>query len=257
VFVAKRRETKSPFKRPPARLPGQSLGERIESVLYDKVLMWVFLPVVIGLWAVFEWIGWAFSIPRQPVAYTVAAVGMAVLAVFKLRPILAELRSLRQGLDGEKIVGQALEQLRADGYTVVHDLVEDGYNIDHVLLGPTGVYAIETKSISKPTDHEGRITYNGERLLIDGYSPDRDPLKQVTAAADRVREIIEQRTGHRVNVRPVLVYPGWFVQRECPSPHVWVVNEKYLPGWLDHEPGRLDPSHVRLYATALESLVRT
>ena len=73
VTAAKRRETKSPFNQPPSRLPGRSLAERIEVVLYDKLLMWVFLPVVIGMWAVFEWIGWAFLIPRQPIVYTLTA----------------------------------------------------------------------------------------------------------------------------------------------------------------------------------------
>jgi len=250
---AGQRKTRPPFKQRPLRLPGQSLAERIDAVLMDKLLLWIFMPTFMVVVAAIEWVGWAFSVNRRPVTCTVAAVGMALVSIYKIRPVLRELRLLRQGLDGEKIVGQALDQLRADGYLVVHDLVQDGYNIDHVLVGPTGVYAIETKTISKPADHDARVVYNGDRVLVAGSEPDRDPLKQAMAAADRVSEIIEERTGHKVKVRPVVVYPGWFIQRKCPSPQVWVVNEKYLPGWLDHEPVRLDPAHIRLYATALES----
>jgi hypothetical protein len=61
------------------------------------------------------------------------------------------MRTLRQGIEGEKAVGQFLERLREQRYQVFHDLVGDGFNVDHVLIGPAGVFTIETKTSSPST----------------------------------------------------------------------------------------------------------
>lgn len=42
-------------------------------------------------------------------------------------------------------ISEALDRLRKFGYHVFHDLMRDGYHIEHVIVGPTGVFAIETK----------------------------------------------------------------------------------------------------------------
>jgi hypothetical protein len=46
------------------------------------------------------------------------------------------LRSLRLAAEDEKAVGQFLEGLRERGYRVFHDVVGDGFNVDHVRIGP-------------------------------------------------------------------------------------------------------------------------
>src|SRR5918912_784587 len=44
-------------------------------------------------------------------------------------------------------VGQELEPLREQGWFVTHNLKMDwGGNLDHLVIGPAGAYAIETKS---------------------------------------------------------------------------------------------------------------
>ena len=91
---------------------------------------------------------------------------------------------------------------------------------------------------------------------MDGHTPDRDPLKQAEAGADRIREIIQERTGQTVQIRPVVFYPGWFIQRRCRSPKVWVLNENYLLGWLNHEPKSLSETDVRRYASVIADHVR-
>ena len=47
-------------------------------------------------------------------------------------------------------MGQLLENLRADGARVFHDLVGEGLNIDHVVVSPHGIFVLETKTWSKP-----------------------------------------------------------------------------------------------------------
>ena len=51
-----------------------------------------------------------------------------------------------RGAQSEVAVGETLAELVRHGYTVMHDLEQDGEgNIDHLVSGPTGVYLVETK----------------------------------------------------------------------------------------------------------------
>ena len=60
------------------------------------------------------------------------------------------------GLKGERWVGDILNWMLKDGFEVFHDfpIEPDGRtgNIDHILVGPNGVFAIETKTYRKPTE---------------------------------------------------------------------------------------------------------
>jgi hypothetical protein len=64
------------------------------------------------------------------------------------------------------------------GYLVFHDIVGNGFNIDHVLVGPTGVYTVDTKTISKPARGACEVVYYGEKVTVSGFTPDRNPAVQ-------------------------------------------------------------------------------
>jgi hypothetical protein len=52
----------------------------------------------------------------------------------------------RKGLTGERQVADVLASLDDVGVVAVHDLELGLGNVDHVAIGPTGVFAIETKN---------------------------------------------------------------------------------------------------------------
>lgn len=54
---------------------------------------------------------------------------------------------LRGGTNAEEAVGDTLNQLRSEGWIVMHDIARPGQaNVDHLVSGPRGVYLIETKA---------------------------------------------------------------------------------------------------------------
>ena len=106
-----------------------------------------------------------------------------------------KIRQLRLARDGERAVGQYLETLRARGYRVLHDLVGNGFNVDHVLIGPTGMFAVETKTYRKPAKGAAEIVYDGERVTIAGRAPERDPVVQGKAQAHWLRDLLRDSTG--------------------------------------------------------------
>lgn len=99
----------------------------------------------------------------------VLALG-AVFVVIKIVALMGRIRDLSLGRDAEVAVGQELNQLARDGFDVFHDVYGDGpFNVDHVVVGRSGVYAIETKGRSKPLRNgkaEFKVRIEGDRLVF-------------------------------------------------------------------------------------------
>jgi hypothetical protein len=159
---------RSPIKDKPLRMPGQSLEEERTALLENKFETWALMSAFLVAMALFEWFRYFRPLPPQPWLLSLCAVGMLAFATRRYLQIRPRMRQLRQGIEGEKAVGQFLERLRSAGYHVFHDVVGEGFNIDHVLVGPAGVFTIETKTWSKPMRGDARINYDGTALTVAG-----------------------------------------------------------------------------------------
>ena len=91
---------------------------------------------------------------------------------------------LQRGIVGEERVASLLDGLQPKGFRVIHDLEFGRGNADHVLVGPTGVFVIETK------DWGGRFYRRRGRLMFNQRAAD-DVVGQVTVAALAVRSRLE------------------------------------------------------------------
>src|SRR5690606_17037137 len=77
-----------------------------------------------------------------------------------------KIRTTRLGLLGEQSVAEQLQSLWTDGYRIFHDVPGDGeWNVDHVVVGPAGVFAIETKARTKRPGNRGERDYEA---VFDG-----------------------------------------------------------------------------------------
>ncbi len=141
---------RSPFKRKPLRFPGQSVQDEMNRLLEDRMVPILVFAAILAVMAVHDWMI-ALSLYRpQPwfsLGVALLGIGYGILKYFDFKRTAERLRRAR---DGERVVGQFLETLRAGGSRVFHDLVGDGFNIDHVVVSPHGIFALETKSNSKP-----------------------------------------------------------------------------------------------------------
>jgi hypothetical protein len=256
--MAERAKKKSPLRRRPLNTPGESQRGRLWDIITEEFGAWVTVCVVISALAAWEWMWLLIGLRPQPAVVTLYAVGViAVFLVWKLPGSKRRLRQTKLGIEGEKHVAEVLDELKADGYHVIHDIVEDGYNIDHVLIGPTGVYVIETKTRSKSDDRRDvHVLYDGQRVLVDGHEPDRDPLRQVQALADRVGEVLRSQAALDPPIRPVVLFPGWYVERQPKGVRIWVLNPNNLPQFVRHEPVRLSKSVVATLVAALRAHAR-
>jgi hypothetical protein len=254
-----KKKNRSPLKSAPLRNPGQSLDEGIIRLLDDEVIPYLIVAMgFIGI-TLYEWFRWYTDSPPQPFLFTFVALIITPYLVWKLANTRKKLHALKLGRDGEKAVGQYLELLRESGYRVLNDIVSESFNVDHVLIGPAGVFTIETKTISKPAVGEAVIHYDCDVLKIGGYTPERNPIIQSKAQSSWVRGLIEEGTGRRYGVQPIVVYPGWFVKRspENAQCDVLVLNPKILPAFLGNAKDKLTSEDIRLIHFHLSRYVRT
>jgi hypothetical protein len=251
----KKRDRHSPLKETPLRYAGQSLDEEIKRVT-GKVKEYYLLPLFMLLMAGYEWSRCYFPVPSQPLVLLVIAILLGVYSTIRIIPLLRFRRNLKKGRDGERSVGRQLETLQAQGFKVLHDILGDQWNVDHLLIGPKGLFTIETKTISKP-EGQAEIHYDGNVVVVNGIAPDRNPIVQAKAESRWVHNLIEERTGKSFFVRPVVVYPGWYISKQPQGAEVWVLNEKALPLFLDKEEVRLQPEDVELAYACLSHYVRS
>jgi Nuclease-related domain len=252
-------EKRSPLKEKPLRNPGQSVEEQLQDRLIDKLLQPILIAWLLIVLAGAEWWRAWSNHPPQPWLFSfVALVGVASAGyvIWKAAP---GIRALRQARDGEKAVGQFLERLREQGYRVFHDVMGPGFNVDHVLIGPAGVFTIETKTYSRPVGTNAKIRFDGGTLSVDGVKVDRDPVVQAKAQAGWLRNLLEESTGKIFSVRPVVLFPGWFIEqtKEGSTREVWVLNPKAFPKFLSNEPAVLDVESVSQASLHLSRVVRT
>ena len=250
----------SPLKGRLHRLPGTSVRKKLLEVLLGKGVTYILVGMSGLVLACLAWIWYLTgSEPTLEIALflTVMALMLAGVGTWKFRNALAEGEDLALARDGEVATGQALEKLRSAGYDVFHDIPADGFNIDHVLIGATGIYAIETKTRRKPRP-DARVSYNEEKVWVDGHEPDRNPVTQAKAQADWVREKLKASTGIQFPVRPVVVYTGWYVEqpRRPWQQYVWVLTEKHLPAFLEHQRAKIKMPDVHLAKSRVAELAK-
>jgi hypothetical protein len=154
-------EKRSPLRQKPLRNPGESLQVERQNLLVEEFLPCVALATVVALFAAYEWIRWSFALPPQPLLVTTLALLLTGYAAYQFVTLRKRLKALKLGLEGEKAVGQYLEDLRSQGCRVFHDIVGNGFNIDHVVVSPHGIFVIETKTYSKPRRREARVEFDG------------------------------------------------------------------------------------------------
>lgn len=248
----------SPLKGKPLRNPGQGLDEELQRLWDERAAPYYFIPLFLCMLAGLEWFAYLRHLPRQPLVFTVIAIGSVAFGGWRLWRFRRHAQRLKLGRDGERAVGQFLERLRVDGARIFHDVQADGFNLDHVVIASQGLFVVETKTWSKPSPN-ARIEFDGTRILANGRAPSRDPIAQVRAEVAWLKRTLEESTGKQFPIRGVVVFPGWFVEPATPEAKrdVWVLEPKALPAFIEHEPSVLRDADVALAAFHLGRYVRT
>jgi hypothetical protein len=155
----------------------------------------------------------------------------------KLARAEQQLQAWRQGAEGERRTAAVLAALQSHGWIVLHDLHWPGRpyaNIDHVAIGPTGVFVIDSKNWS------GHVEVREGVLRQNGYSR-RAECDGVAAATAAVAAFLEP--AHRGLVNAVLCLVTHPTPASQPAT-ARVVGLDELMATLTAGPHRINPVDV-------------
>lgn len=247
----------SPLKDKPLRHAGQSLQEQIEDKAID-LMYWFLFPSVSLILTIMDWVRYLNpQQPSRPILVTIITILLIAWGTYKFVTGKRDIDRLRMARDGEKLVAEGLQEMIKQGATVLNDVRGDQFNIDHVVVSKNGIYLIETKTFSKPAKKEAKISFDDEHVFADSFLIDRNPIQQVKALAKWLQELLMESTGVKFTIRPVVLFPGWFIEPMKRGQVVWILNPKALPTFISNEPVSLKDSDVHLAAFHLSRYVRT
>jgi len=162
------------------------------------------------------------------------------------------------GAQGEEWTAKELRPLARQGWTVMHDIQDNRGsgkgNFDHVLVGPAGVFLLDSKAWPGITNIE-----KGLPTLRRHEDPDlpanvyESLPRRLKAGAASVSRALKDETKISSWVRPVVViwggFPAGTVEDDC---GVTFVRGDLICAWLSAQPSRLVPEHHGRVAAGLK-----
>jgi len=183
---------------------GQSL-KKYKRQFIAILLASFFLALVIGFWL-------GLSLNKHSYVWTAISIFIiALIFVLTIRltdkvsdNLERERINFRKGATGEALVGYILEGF-PDDYTVIHGLKPKRHygDIDHMVVGPTGVYAVDTKN------WKGIVTADGQgELLLNGRPTKKPAIGDLTRTIMVIKKKIKVLSAFDPYVRGILAFPS-------------------------------------------------
>lgn len=211
-----------------------------------KILLW--LIGLFGLSILYTQFPFYKLFPQFPILQWIWIYGgffmIAIAFVF-----LVHENNWLKGQRGEDDVFDILKRLPKE-FSPLEDLrLSDRGNIDEVVVGPTGIWAIEVKNV------RGNITYNGERLFNGGYPLNalNQALAEAYAVRDKLNDVLKKEYSY--SVQPVVVFLNpdndFCFDRKLKG--VYVIKSSELNDLIQKEiKQRLNSSEIEEIAKVLE-----
>ncbi|WP_181449202.1 nuclease-related domain-containing protein [Nonomuraea aridisoli] len=200
------------------------------------------LALVAGI-AVWWLVGWHAAI--------VAAAVVAVADLVYRWRRHSSTTAWRKGAAGERATARRLRQLELAGYTVLHDraVPRSRANIDHVVIGPTGVYVVDSKKWHRRTT----IKPGGGTLWV-GRTPIAKVVGPVVFEARAVAEALRRATGRPVDVVTVVAVHGGRLPRwgAINAGGTTILRASRVHGWIARRPRKYAAEEVAMMAAAAE-----
>lgn len=211
--------------------------------------------LLVGLIIMSALIGYSLAINKLLFSLLGLLLG-GIIFFFLYRIVIKQERyrfNYRKGADGEVRVCKTLS-LFPDEYNVINDLKTDFGNIDHVVVGPSGVYVLDSKN------WRGIITAdeNGE-ILVNGKPTNKPEVKILTSRVMNIKEKVKTLCGLDPYIKGVLVFPSAHVDAKWGTTKaVHCVRDEQLYEYIveSKKPNKLSKKEIDAISRAFLALAR-
>jgi hypothetical protein len=206
------------------------------------------------------WIGYYIASVLDPTRVMVDAT-LALLAlmllVSRVARALPRLRILLNERTQGRQFSNALDEAVASTGIVYHQVRGIGFEVDHVLVTPAGIFAISFEVIHQGAGNEASALFDGEFLHIEGAYALREPVARSKVVAKCLADLIKEWSGFAYKVRPVLIVPGWTIHRPRPAgADSWACEPAEFLNHVARQNAVLEPSELANIQNAMAEVVR-
>lgn len=191
--------------------------------------------------------GPAYSVMQECLRIQATAPPQSAAArLFGQNPLHPEARSWYRGALGEIEVADVLSKLGPE-WTVLHAVpVGSGSSdIDHVVIGPAGIFTINTKN------HTGKIFVAGGTFSVNGRKTDH--IRNSLHEAERASRLLSSAARTPVRVTPLIVLVSTEpIRKGRTKPKVTVLPSNWLSRWLKRRPRILSEKTIERYTLLAE-----
>lgn len=266
-LIIRRRKRISLLKKNPInvfllRAPGQSLMQKIDDSMFEIQTTLFSIPALILL--VYN----AYQISKKSNLILFCSLSISIGFLFylyrKIIKLIDENEKLKLGYEAELAIGQELNQLMRSGFYVFHDVnlknTVSEFNIDHIVVGSSGVFAVETKGRSKPIkssgDHAFKVSFDGQKLIFPEHE-ETAPVNQARRQAESLQKWLSKAIAEPIKVKAVIALPGWYVNTTKKT-DIALINGKNPDSFFNSmKNGLLTQKQVDQIAFQLETISRT
>lgn len=182
--------------------------------------------------------------------------GFILYGLNKIKRLKARKRRLHSTYEGQMAVSQEVNHLMPDGYRVYHDFPTDRFHIDHIIVGPNGVFTVTIKVLpGLARQGTNTLKLDGQRLCIGKIRDDRT-LPYASFQASWLAKWLLTATGEVLAVQPILTVPGW--RMKILRKTAVLTGEPSAIGRMVHgfEGPRLSSKTIRLVCEQVEAKCR-
>lgn len=159
------------------------------------------------------------------VAFGAGCALFVAWCVFLVRGFMAW-RERRYAARACAALAATLERLTLQGQRVFHDVPVGGISLDHVVMGPRGVFAIRTVA-RRPGKGGNVVRINGRSIEFQDGHALLDTIALAERGARFLADMQVKGLSHRIHVLPVVAVPGWEIAPpQGQAGETFLTNEK-------------------------------
>jgi Nuclease-related domain len=125
---------------------------------------------------------------------------------------------------------RALFRLEREGYYAFHDCLLEGKDTaDHILVGPTGIWLIDSETFRKQT-----LLWPDDDRLDAGEFPPVSPIMTVQKQAEAMAEFVRGTLGKNIDTHAILAVSGapWRRLKVEEVGGVPVIHSRFVAAWI-------------------------